>query len=139
MGEAKARYDAINEMALGLGFVSLTVFTAHGLVQQGSPLDPQPLKAMLFGKPGAPVAKELVELREAGRLFLAIAPHALLCVATLKRCGACGEDIEAAMKALDAVFAPATPAPKHECKCGCIGDHCDGCCCVPATPASVSP
>lgn len=138
MGEAKARYDAINEMAPGLGFVSLTVFTAHGLVQQGSPLDPQPLKAMLFGKPGVPVAKELVELREVGRLLLAIAPHALwLADAADQDIADKDERDRAAIKAIRAVFAPAS-AP-HECKCGCIGEHCDGCCCAPATPALVSP
>lgn len=114
VGEAKNRYDAINEIAPGMGFVTLTVFTAHGLVTQGSPLDPQPLKAMLFGKPGNPVAKELVEMREVERLIASIAPHALLLANSVQIDIDDGVSTDTkyaeAVKAIRAVFEPAPAA-----------------------------
>ena len=107
MGEQKRRADAIDAVLPGAGDVSLTVMRCHGVVVQGSPLDPQPLRATLFGKPNAPIERELVELREVDRLLQAIAPHALLLADA-----ADAPELQDAVRSLRAVFAPpAEPQP----------------------------
>ena len=86
---------------------TLTILRCNGLVVQGSPLDPQPLKVQLFGKPDAPIQRELIDVREVDALLSALAPHAhALCSY------AGGSDVPRLIEAVASMRSLFEPAPE---------------------------
>jgi len=92
--------------------LSLTLIRARGLiVPSRSPLDPNPLQQLMFGKPDAPVERDFIDAREVDALLTALRPsvHALCEYAG----GAESERLISAIATLRGVFEPEErPAPR---------------------------
>lgn len=94
--------------------ISLTLIRARGLiVSSRSPLDPNPLQQLMFGKPGAPVERDFIDAREVDALLTALRPSVQAVCEYAG--GAESERLIDAIKTLRGVFEPPPeerPAPR---------------------------